>query len=71
MKKNFQNYLEVLNEDVDGLRVDAELPGGPLEPDGQVQGAPPLRLRGDPQLRGQPPPGHARPGLPWPLKKLS
>ena len=57
------NYLEVLYEHVDGLRVDAELPGGPLEPDGQVQGAPPLRLGADPQLRGQPPPGHAGPGL--------
>ena len=41
------SYLEVLYEYVDGLRVDAELPGGPLEPDGEVQGAPPLRLRAD------------------------
>ena len=41
------HYLEVLYEYVDGLRVDAELPGGPLEPDGEVQGAPPLRMRAD------------------------
>ena len=40
-------YLEVLYEYVDGLQVDAELPGGPLKPDGEVQGAPPLRLRPD------------------------